>query len=85
MGTRQYILGGILALVVVCATVLAALEVVPGERVIELLSVVVASFVGGLAGAGWRTPTTQAAWGVQYEPGANELPPTERPPPTDGT
>jgi len=56
MGTRQYILGGILALVVVCATVLAALGVVPGERVIELLSVVVASFVGGLAGAGWLSP-----------------------------
>jgi hypothetical protein len=52
MTVRHWILGGIVGLVVICATILGALQVVPGERVIELLSVVIGSFVGGLAGAG---------------------------------
>jgi hypothetical protein len=56
--SRTTLLAILLGLVIVCATLLAALGVVPGERVIELLSVVVASFVGGLAGAGWRSPPT---------------------------
>ena len=74
MAIRQYIVGGILALVVICATVLGALGVVPGERVIELLSLVGASFVGGLAGAAWRTPQKSSSERVQ-----------DRPPLRDGT
>lgn len=45
MSSRAWMLG-IVALVVVCATVLGALQVVPGERVLELLGVVVAAFFG---------------------------------------
>jgi hypothetical protein len=58
MSGKQWILGGVVALVVICATILGALQVVPGERVLELLSVVVASFVGGLAGAGMLGPSS---------------------------
>lgn len=51
---RQWLLGGLVALVVICATVLASLQVVDGGRVLDLLGVVVASFLGGMAGANVR-------------------------------
>jgi hypothetical protein len=52
VSARQYLFAAVLALVIVCATILGALGVVNAERVFDMLSIVVASFLGGLSGAG---------------------------------
>lgn len=94
MSSRAWMLGGIIALVVVCATILGALGVVPGERVLELLGVVVAAFFGS-AGANLLRPSprveTVAAQVEQVDlsavppppdwPSGKKWPPDIQPPP----
>ena len=48
---RWYVLAAIIGLGLICVTVLAALKVVPGERVLDLLGTAIAAFVGALAGS----------------------------------
>lgn len=52
MTGRQYSVVALIALVVVCVTVLGAMQVVEGQRVLDLLGVIIASFLGGMTGAG---------------------------------
>jgi hypothetical protein len=52
VSTRTTLLGVLLGLVIVCATVLGALQVVNADRVLDLLGNVVASFLGALTGVG---------------------------------
>ena len=48
---RFAIAAGIVALMLVCLTLLAALEVVPGERVLDILAAAVPAACGGWLGA----------------------------------
>lgn len=50
--SRTVLLAALLGLVVICATVLGALQVANADRVLDLMGNVVASFLGALTGAG---------------------------------
>lgn len=49
--TRWYVIAGLFALTLLCATVLASIGVVDGGRVLDLAGTGMAGFVGALVGA----------------------------------